>query len=71
MEPERQGKAFVCLLQPLRLRTKVSRRELARRIGATASYVNDIEALRRKPPSKQVIEKIAQALEIPVEKLFD
>ena len=44
--------------------------ELARRSGVNASYISAIENGRRGNPSKEILSKIADALEIPVEELL-
>lgn len=44
--------------------------ELARRSGVNASYISAIENGRRENPSKEILSKIADALEIPVEELL-
>ncbi|MBL7072134.1 MAG: helix-turn-helix domain-containing protein [Candidatus Omnitrophica bacterium] len=56
-----------------RLRTvrNIGQRELARKIGVSASYLNDIENGKRKGPSKRVIEKIAHTVEANLEYLYD
>lgn len=64
-------RAFGRTLQAFRRKANLSQRELARRVGVTASYLSDIEALRRKPPSKGVMERLAQVLQVPAEQFFD
>ncbi len=44
---------------------------MARRTGITASYLSDIEALHRRPPSKEVIQRLAAELRVAPEGLFD
>ena len=44
--------------------------ELARRSGVNANYISAIENGRRENPSKEILSKIADALEIPVEELL-
>jgi transcriptional regulator with XRE-family HTH domain len=44
--------------------------ELARRSGVNASYISAIENGRRENPSKEILNKIADALGIPVEELL-
>ena len=44
--------------------------ELARRSGVNASYISAIENGRRENPSKEILSKIADALEINVEELL-
>lgn len=44
--------------------------ELARRSGVNASYISSIENGKKGNPSKDILNKIADALEIPVEELL-
>ncbi len=43
--------------------------ELSRRSGVNASYISAIENGRRENPSREILIKLADALEIPVEEL--
>ena len=46
----------------------ISLRELARRIGITPPFLSDIE-LGRRNPSEEVLAKMAQELNVPIEDL--
>ena len=58
-------------IKKLRVIRNVGQRELARKIGVSASYLNDIENGKRKGPSKEVIKRISHILEANVEYLYD
>ena len=48
-----------------RTKAGVSKRHLAKLVGVDASYISHLEAGRRKP-SLDIIEKLAEALEMPL-----
>lgn len=57
-----------------RLEKEISLRELASKIGISASYMSDIEKGRRNAPNKEKVDKIAEVLfysEDEIEKLHD
>jgi phosphoenolpyruvate phosphomutase len=58
-------------IKELRRIRNIGQRELSRKIGISASYLNDIENDRRKGPSKEVIKKISYVLEANLEYLYD
>ena len=64
-------KLFGVEIKSLRRKSSLSLRGLARQVGVTASYLSDIESLHRKPPSKEVIQRLAVALGVTEEDLFD
>ena len=64
-------KPFGAVVRSLREETGLSQREMARRVGITAAYLSDIEALHRRPPSKEILQKMASELEVAPEELFD
>jgi len=49
----------------------IGQRELARKVGISASYLNDIENGKRKGPSKEIIRKLSHILEANLEYLYD
>ena len=59
--------SFATLLRSYREYIGVSQSELARRAGISASYVNRLENSEREPPTRSVVLKIAQALELDPE----
>ena len=66
-----QTETFGHRIKKLRFERKLSQRKLARQVGITATYISDMERLRRGAPSSQVIERLALALETSEESLYD
>jgi len=58
-------------IKTLRTARNIGQRELARAIGISPSYLNDIENNKRAAPSKGIIKKIAVILEANLENLYD
>ena len=58
-------------IKTLRTARNIGQRELARNIGVSPSYLNDIENNKRLAPRKEIIKKIAHILEANLENLFD
>jgi choline kinase/DNA-binding XRE family transcriptional regulator len=58
-------------IQTLRARKEIGLRELARIIGISASYLNDIEKDKRAAPKKETVQKISAALDADLENLYD
>ncbi|OGW74680.1 MAG: hypothetical protein A2Z72_05395 [Omnitrophica bacterium RBG_13_46_9] len=58
-------------IRKIRMIRNIGQRELSRMIGVSASYINDIESGKRNGPSKEVLKKIAYALEANLEYLYD
>ncbi len=55
----------------LRTTRNIGQREMARNIGISPSYLNDVENDKRFPPRKEIIKKIAAVLEANLENLYD
>jgi len=53
----------------LRLKNKLSQKDLAKRVGISVSYVSMLERGHRSPPL-ETIEKLAKALGVPPTKLL-
>jgi transcriptional regulator with XRE-family HTH domain len=53
----------------LRLKNKLSQKELAKRVGISVSYVSMLERGHRSPPL-ETVEKLAKALAVPPTKLL-
>ncbi|MBU5436391.1 helix-turn-helix domain-containing protein [Tissierella sp. MSJ-40] len=49
---------------------QLSTKQLSELTGLTAAYLSMIENNKRTNPSKETIEKLANALEVPIEELF-
>lgn len=58
-------------IKTLRTARNIGQREMARIIGISPSYLNDIENNKRAAPSKEIIKKIADILEANLENLYD
>jgi transcriptional regulator with XRE-family HTH domain len=53
----------------LRLKNKLSQKELAKRVGISVSYVSMLERGHRSPPL-ETVEKLAKSLGVPPTKLL-
>ncbi len=58
-------------IKKLRTIRNTGQRELARKVGVSPSYLNDIENGKRKYPSKRILKGIACVLEANLEYLYD
>jgi len=58
-------------VKTIRTARNIGQREMARAIGISPSYLNDIENNKRAAPSKEIIKKIADILEANLENLYD
>jgi choline kinase/DNA-binding XRE family transcriptional regulator len=58
-------------IKKLRMIRGIGQRELARKVGVSAAYLNDIEKGKRKSPSQEVIKRISYILEANLEYLYD
>ena len=64
-------KKFGKLRRELRIQKKIGQRELANKIGLSASYLNDIEKEKRSAPKLSIIKKLAIELDKDVNYLND
>ena len=62
-------KRFPMRLKELREKGEWSQAELAARVGVTREYIARLEAGKHDPPLSR-LEKLAQALHVPIEKLL-
>jgi choline kinase/DNA-binding XRE family transcriptional regulator len=67
----RKNHTFGDHIKTLRTVRKIGQRELARMIGVSPSYLNDIESNKRPAPRKEIIKKIANILEANLENLYN
>ena len=67
----RNSHTFGDHIKTLRTARKIGQRELARTVGVSPSYLNDIESNKRPAPRKEIIKKIADILEANLENLYD
>ena len=62
---------FGTYIRELRINKKIGQRELARKVGVSASYLNDIEKGNRSAPRVELMNKLADSLEADVETIND
>ena len=62
---------FCSYIRNLRLKNNIGQRELAKSIGLSASYLNDIEKDKRTAPKEELIKKISNYLKADLNLLFD
>jgi len=67
----KKKKTFGGHIRILRTTRQIGQRELARMIGVSPSYLNDIESNKRTAPRKEIIKQIADILEANLENLYD
>ena len=66
-----QAKKFGAYLRELRENKSLSQRELARRLGISAPYLNDIEKGKRNAPRKDLLILIRRTLDADPDAFFD
>ena len=71
MKKNNQIKAFGTYVRELRIKNEIGQRELAKKIGIAASYLNDIEKNKRSAPKINIIKKISSILKIDLNLLND
>ena len=64
-------KKFGPFIREVRIQKGIGQRELASKIGVSASYLNDIEKDKRTAPKLDIIKKISKILSIDNKKLND
>ena len=67
----RNRKSFGLFIRDLRIKHGYGQRELAKKIGIAASYLNDIEKEKRSAPKQLVIKKISTLLKTDIDYLND
>ena len=68
----RQNKnKFGLFIRELRIKKNIGQRDLAKKIGVSPSYLNDIEKEKRSAPKLNVIKKISKYLETNLDELND
>ena len=58
-------------IRSFRLQKELSLTELASRCGTTASYISSVERGVQSNPSVGILKKIAEELEIPIDRLIN
>ena len=71
MKKNNQNKIFGSYIRELRIKNEIGQRELAKKVGLAASYLNDIEKDKRSAPKNQVIKKISDILKADLNILND
>ena len=64
-------KRFGIFIRESRIKNGIGQRELAKKIGIAASYLNDIEKEKRAAPKQIVIKKLSKILKININQLND
>jgi len=65
------NKSFGSFIRQIRLDLGIGQRELAKKIGIAASYLNDIEKEKRTAPKSNVIKKLSVTLKVDLNDLND
>ena len=65
------NKKFGPFIREIRIQKGLGQRELASKIGVSASYLNDIEKDKRTAPKLDIIKKISKILSIDNKKIND
>ena len=66
-----QNKVFGSYIRELRIKNEIGQRELAKKIGIAASYLNDIEKNKRSAPKSNIIKKLSLILKAELDLLND
>ena len=66
-----KNELFGNYIRNLRLKKQIGQRELARKIGVSASYLNDIEQNKRPSPRVEVLEALINVLEADIPTIND
>ena len=67
----KSNKIFGSYIREIRISNGVGQRELAKKIGIAASYLNDIEKNKRSAPKTDILKKISSILKIDLDLLSD
>ena len=71
MKEINKNKIFGSYIRELRIKNEIGQRELAKKIGIAASYLNDIEKNKRSAPKNNIIKKLASILNTELDLLND
>ena len=71
MKKINQNKVFGSYIRELRIKNEIGQRELAKKIGIAASYLNDIEKNKRSAPKSNIIKKLSLILKAELDLLND
>ena len=71
MKKKLLNETFGSYIRSLRIKNEIGQRELAKKIGLAASYLNDIEKNKRAAPKNHVIKKLSLILKVDLDLLND
>ena len=62
---------FGSYIRKIRLERSIGQRELAKKVGLAASYLNDIEKNKRSAPKNDIVKKLSLILKVDLDLLND
>ena len=71
MKKNSLNETFGSYVRNLRIKNEIGQRELAKKIGLAASYLNDIEKNKRAAPKNDIIKKLSLILKVDLDLLND
>ena len=71
MKKKSLNQTFGSYIRNLRIENQIGQRELAKKIGLAASYLNDIEKNKRSAPKNDIIKKLSLILKVDLDLLND
>ena len=71
MKKNSLNETFGSYIRSLRIKNEIGQRELAKKIGLAASYLNDIEKNKRAAPKNDIIKKLSLILKVDLDLLND
>ena len=71
MKKKLLNQTFGSYIRNLRIENQIGQRELAKKIGLAASYLNDIEKNKRSAPKNDIIKKLSLILKVDLNLLYD
>ena len=71
MKKKSLNETFGSYIRSLRIKNEIGQRELAKKIGLAASYLNDIEKNKRSAPKNDIIKKLSLILKVDLNLLND
>jgi len=71
MKKKLLNETFGSYVRSVRIKNEIGQRELAQKIGLSASYLNDIEKNKRSAPKNDIIKKLSLVLKLDLDLLND